>query len=687
MKNNINRNLIVMKRQLHLILLLFVFSAFAKAQGPASTANWFGYILPSSPAEYKYVTFTMQDLGSVSIASDEHPQVMTATFADGYVWSLNNFYGYSIYRSRFDATNNLIEAPELMVEDVAYINDMAYNPADGLIYIITNEHLKSFNPATPNNIQDHGVIENDGFNLAIDMDGNAYIISSWGYFCSLNLSNAQMTVISSIDLPLKMAFDMLTGELFGAYYGNLYQIDTNTGAYTNLGPLHDGGNSYDPTCLFMTYSSNPETFTVGDLNYRVNDDGVSVTVTGHVNGYEATGPLVIPESVSYEGHNYAVTVIGNSAFMYCFYLTSLTIPNSVTTIEEGAFSYCSGFTGDLVIPNSVITIEPSAFFTCYNFDGDLVLGNGVTTIGDYAFDDCNGMHGVLNIPSNVTSIGLDAFRYCEFSGMTVAPENPVFDSRDNCNAIIVTNTNELLIGCANTVIPNTVTSIGENAFCGLPGLTSIDIPESVTSIGAGAFSFCFELTGDLTIPNSVTTIGNGAFFQCSGFNGTLTIGSSVSFIGDYAFRQCSNFTGAVSLATTPPELGNEPGWDCVVFQYFGYPVLTVPFGCSEAYQNSAWYDPYGLNGFYEFIESAPTLVSEGESIVTTVYPNPTYGKVKIEAEDIQNIIIFNSLGEKIHESTANGNVFVFDFGQQKAGMYFIKVETAKGVETKQVMVL
>ena len=83
------------------------------------------------------------------------------------------------------------------------------------------------------------------------------------------------------------------------------------------------------------------TFTVGDLNYRVNDDNVSVTVTGHVNGYDATGPLVIPESVSYEGLDYAVTVIGNTAFMYCFYLTSLTIPNSVTTIEEGAFAYSS----------------------------------------------------------------------------------------------------------------------------------------------------------------------------------------------------------------------------------------------------------------------------------------------------------------------------------------------------------
>lgn len=676
-----------MKKHMHLILLLFAFAGFAKAQGPASTANWFGYILPPSPAEYKYISFTMQDLGSVSVASDALPAVTTATFANGYVWSVNNDNGYNICRSSFDAGNNFIGAPEVMVANVSYVTDMAYNPTDGLIYLIVDEHLKSFDPANPSNMQDHGQIEHDGFNLAINMEGNAYMISSWGEFGLLNLSNAQLTVISPIDLPIKMAFDMQTGELFGTYYGNLYQLDPNTGAYTNLGPLHDGSNSYDPTCLFMTSGSNPTEFTVGDLNYRVNDDQVSVTVTGHVDGYNAQGALVIPASVSYQGHDYAVTVIGNTAFMYCFYLTSLTLPNSVTTIEEGAFSYCTGFTGDLVIPNSVVTIEPSAFFTCYSFDGDLVIGNAVTVIGDYAFDDCNGLHGVLNIPSNVTSIGTDAFRYCQFSGMTVDPANPVFDSRDNCNAIIVTSTNELLTGCANTVIPNTVTSIGENAFCGLDGLTSIDIPESVTTIGASAFSFCFNLTGDLTIPNSVTTIGSGAFFECSGFDGTLTIGASVTFIGDYAFRQCSNFTGAVSLATTPPELGNEPGWDCVVFMYFGYPILTVPYGCAAAYQNSNWYDPMGLNGFYEFIEAEPTTVSEAGNYVSSVYPNPTKGVVKIEAENIQSISIFDIRGAKVYEVSTSGNVFEYDFSQQKAGMYFIKIETAKGVETKQVTVL
>ena len=496
-------------------------------------------------------------------------------------------------------------------------------------------------------------------------------------------AKAQLTVINPIDLPLKMAFDMLTGELFGVFMGNLYQIDPNTGAYTLLGTLHDGGNTYDPTCLFMTYGDNPSEFTVGDLNYRVNDDQVSVTVTGHVDGYNATGDLIIPESVNYEGHDYAVTTIGESAFLYCFYLTSLSIPNSVTTIEASAFAYCQGFTGDLVIPNSVTTVGYGAFQICPGFDGDLIIGSGVTEIGDYAFNSCDGMKGTLHIPSNVQSLGGNSFGYCAFSGIVVDTENPTYDSRNDCNAIIETSTNELLTGCKNTVIPNTVTAIGVNAFKGIMGMTSIEIPNSVVSIRDNAFAFCFDLTGDLVIPNSVEAIGESAFFQCEGLDGKLVIGESVTYIGDMAFRKCSHITETVSLAPTPPTLANDLGG--MVFAEYGIPVLTVPCGCVEAYQNSSWYDPYGLNGFNEIIEDCSSVAEAGNMDIT-VYPNPTHGKVTIEAEGIQGIRIFNMLGEKIFEGSVDDDAFEYDLSNQKAGMYFIKVETAKGTKTLKVTV-
>ena len=191
------------------------------------------------------------------------------------------------------------------------------------------------------------------------------------------------------------------------------------------------------------------------------------------------------------------------------------------------------------------------------------------------------------------------------------------------------------------------------------------------------------MTGDLVIPNSVETIGESAFFQCEGLDGKLVIGESVSYIGDWAFRKCTHISSAVSLATAPATLGTDLGG--TVFTEFGIQTLTVPCGCIEAYRNSSWYDPYGLVGFYEFIEDC-TEVSETSSIVTAVYPNPTEGMTKIEAQNMKNISIFNMLGERVFEGSAYGDTFEYDFSHQDAGVYFIKVETAKGIETMKVTV-
>ena len=247
----------------------------------------------------------------------------------------------------------------------------------------------------------------------------------------------------------------------------------------------------------------------------------------------------------------SVTSIGDYAFFCCFGLTSVTIGNSVTSIGESAFAYCSGLTS-VTIPNSV------------------------TAIGGYTFSGCSGLTSVT-IPNSVTSIGEYAFADC--SGLTsvvVDKNNGTYDSRDNCNAIIETSTNKLVVGCKNSIIPNSVTSIGSYAFLGCSGLTSVTIPNSVTTIGDGAFCNCSGLTS-VTIGNSVTTIGYFAFYNCSGltsvtipnsvtsiggfaFSGcsgltSVFIGNSVTSIGKYVFRGCSGLTKLVSWAVEPPTCG------------------------------------------------------------------------------------------------------------------------------------
>ena len=195
--------------------------------------------------------------------------------------------------------------------------------------------------------------------------------------------------------------------------------------------------------------------------------------------------LLIPETVVYNGISYSVTSIGDFAFYNCSGLTSITIPNSVTSIGFCAFTDCTGLTS-ITIPNSVTSIDDKAFYGC----------SGLTTI-------------------------------------KVETGNSKYDSRNNCNAIIETESNTLIVGCMNTNIPNSVTSIDDYAFFVCRGLTSITIPNSVTSIGVSAFYDCTGLTS-ITIPNSVTSIGVSAFYGCSGLT-SISIPNSVTSIGKNAF--------------------------------------------------------------------------------------------------------------------------------------------------------
>ena len=305
-----------------------------------------------------------------------------------------------------------------------------------------------------------------------------------------------------------------------------------------------------------------------------------------------TGSLTIPSSV---------TSIGEGAFSDCSGFTgSLTIPSSMTSIGCYAFSNCSGFTGSLTIPNSVSSIGREAFSGCSGFTGSLTIPNSVTSIGIYAFYGCSGFIGSLTIPSSVTSIGTNPFSGCSgLEQIIVVSENITYDSRNNCNAIVNTSTNTLISGCKNTVIPNSVTSIGMAAFFRCIGLTgSLAIPSSVISIESAAFRDCSGLTGSLTIPNSVTSIGWHAFDGCSGFTGSLTIPNSVTSIGDGAFQSCSGFTGSLTIPNSVTSIGP--------YAFYGCNSLTGSLTIGNSVTSIGTYAFRGSSGFTSLTVQAET---------------------------------------------------------------------------------
>ena len=353
------------------------------------------------------------------------------------------------------------------------------------------------------------------------------------------------------------------------------------------------------------------------VKYTANDDASTCYVSGHEGSYSSE--IVFPEE--YQGRT--VTSIGERAFYECTGLTSVTFGNGVTSIGDRAFRYCSGLTS-IEIPNSVTSIGHCAFYECTGLTS-VTIGNSVTSIGQHVFQGCTGLTSI-EIPNSVTSIGDGAFSGCSSltsvtignsvtsigiravdgcSGLTsvvVSSGNAKYDSRDNCNAIIETASNTLILGCKNTVIPNSVTSIGQYAFCGCSGLTSVVIPNSVTSIGMYAFHECSGLTS-VEIPNSVTSIGERAFFDCSGLT-SIEIPNSVTSIGHSAFGGCSSLT-SVTIPNSVTRIGNSAFQNCS-----GLTSMVVSSGNTE-------YD--SRNNCNAIIETATnTLIT---SCKNTVIPN------------------------------------------------------------------
>ena len=295
------------------------------------------------------------------------------------------------------------------------------------------------------------------------------------------------------------------------------------------------------------------------------------------------GSLTIPNSVTTIGEeafsncrelkgsltlSNSLKTIGNKAFYNCNSLNgSLTIPNTVTTIGISSFENCAGFNGNLTIPNSVTTIGESAFCNCLKFTGDLTIPNSVTIIEAYTFKSCYGFNGKLTIPNSVTTIRNRAFYKCiGFKGNLTIPNS------------VTTIGEEAFWRCTgfngNLTLSNSVTTIGELAFEGCSGFTgNLILPNSITTIENSAFIGCSGFTGELILPNSITTIGAYTFKSCTGFTGNLTLPNSITTIGVLAFNGCTGFTGNLTLPKSLEVVYNNSFYECNNIQTFKFQSL------------------------------------------------------------------------------------------------------------------
>ena len=421
---------------------------------------------------------------------------------------------------------------------------------------------------------------------------------------------------------------------------------------------------------------------IGQCAFYQCDSLTSVTIPASVTSIEgfafyqcgSLASITLPEGLTSIGGNAfsgcgsltaitipaSVTSIGNAAFSTCNSLTSIAIPASVTSIGDNMFSNCSSLTA-ITLPASVTSIGAYAFSSCPNLAsitlpenltsiGDnafyfskgltsITIPANVTSIGNFAFYYCSNL-AAINISASVTSIGLGAFSECpNLTSMTIAENNTTFDSRDGCNAIIETSSNTLVAGCATTVIPEGVTTIGARAFYGCSNLTAITLPEGVTtirdhafyncaslttitlpedltSIGEDAFQYCICLAS-ITLPESLTSIGESAFDYCSSLT-AITIPKSVTSIGSWAFRFCKNVSDVYCYADELPTTGSYLFDDSVLKNS----TLHVPASALEAYKTTAPWSKFGTIVAME--EPKPYLVTEGKqwAICATAFCPP-----------------------------------------------------------------
>ena len=411
--------------------------------------------------------------------------------------------------------------------------------------------------------------------------GNIFAIDSYGYCgehpSTYDVANGVFTFfialvdnqyIYGVDNDQFVITEYVTHGTCGKNGGDnvIWQLDLETGELL----IHGSGEMEDYIAYIQPWAG---------LRDKISSIRIAEGVTN-----VGAGAFALHEKIKNVELPNSITSIGDHAFKTCSGLTSLELPNSITSIGDFAFYGCSGLS-HLVFPNSITSIGYAVVYGCSNLT-NFVIPNSVTSIGDYAMNSCSSLKNIF-IPHSVESIGKHAFYGCSelqsvvmgnsvtaigagafggCSGLTsivVATNNPVYDSREDCNAIVETATNTLIAGCKETFIPNSVTSIGRSAFYDCSGLTSLELSNSITSIGDFAFYGCSGLSR-LVLPNSITSIGEAVVYGCSNLT-NLVIPNSVTSIGDHAMNRCSSLKN-IFIPNSVESIGTYAFYGCSELQ-------------------------------------------------------------------------------------------------------------------------
>lgn len=463
-------------------------------------------------------------------------------------------------------------------------------------------------------------VGDDGFKYSyVPETKKATLIRGDGYYNLRNISIPSSTTIDGITCQVIGIGD----NAFSNTYLNSVKIANSV--------LSIGKNAFR-SCQELRSIILPESITkIGDEAFEWCNALDTISIPKNVqsigrSAYAGTRiiELVIPASTTY---------IGDYAFGDCRQVTSISVDaangyydsrNNCNALIETATNKLMKGCATTVIPNGIIEIGPSAFSGCRGLT-NASIPNSVTTIWSGAFNDCDGLTSVF-IPSSVTLIGTGAYTNCDgLTSVKVDVNNSVYDSRNNCNAIIETSSNTLITGCKETVIPHGVKSIANSAFNCVNGMDSIRIPYGVESIEGYAFSYCNDLKY-IEIPNSVKHFGN------------------YLFEGDYSL------TTIVAKIKNPSE--SDINYDA--FNDSGVQssaTLYVPKGKKDAYMNAG----NNWSGFQNIVEMdgnpapTPTLSYDGRYVTATCADN--------------DVDMYYSTGDDEPSSHYDGPIAVHDLGK------------------------